>query len=488
MLQVRNLTIKSPNEKIVDDVSFELKEGEILSLVGQSGSGKSSIALAVARLLAKNLQSFGEILLGGNNILDLEERELEKIRGRDIGFVFQDPNSALNPLHKIGKQIEEAIVVHNPKISKKKLKDRVLELLELVDLGVLKNRLDDFPHQLSGGQKQRIMIAIALANNPQVLIADEPTTALDSKVQGEILDLILKLKKELKFSVLFITHNLNIVKKISNRVVVLNNGRIVEEGSVDSIFKSPKSEYTKLLINSILHEKKREFGGKKEMVLGVKNLSISYKKKASFFGKEEIFIRKDVSFSLGVKQNIGIIGESGSGKSTIAVALARLLPNNLNIAGEVNLKDCGDVLKVDDKKLSQVRGRQIAYVFQDPFSSLNPRMTIGEIVNEPLVIHKKQGDIDALFKSLNLDLSLKSRYPHQLSGGQRQRVAIARALVLEPKILVLDEPTSALDLVTQNQILELLLDIQKNRDVSYILISHDKALVSHICDEEIELN
>ena len=282
MLHVRNLTIQSPNEKIVDDVSFELKKGEILSLVGQSGSGKSSIALSIAKLLAKNLQSQGEILLGDQNILKCSEGQLEKIRGKDIGFVFQDPNSALNPLHKIGKQIGEAVLVHHPRMSKTKVNKRVLELLDLVDLAVLKDRLADFPHQLSGGQKQRVMIAIALANNPQILIADEPTTALDCDVQGEILDLIVKLKKDLGFAVLFITHNLHIVQKIADRVVVLKDGKVVEEGSVNDIFKNPQSEYTTLLIAAILSEKKQKSSKQGEVVLDVNDLSISYKKKVLF--------------------------------------------------------------------------------------------------------------------------------------------------------------------------------------------------------------
>ena len=487
MLQVKNLSVKFQNNKIVEGVSFDLKKGEVLSLVGQSGSGKSSIALAAGKLLSNSLEASGEILLDGRNILVLNDTDLEKIRGKDIGFVFQDPNSALNPLHKIRKQIAESILIHNPNIPKKKLNDRILELLDLVDLGALKGRLSDFPHQLSGGQKQRVMIAIALANNPKILIADEPTTALDSRVQGEVLDLILKLKKDLNLSVLFITHNLNIVKKVADRVIVLNKGKVVEEGLVDEIFTNPKSDYTKLLIKSILLEKKRGRAAKKDIVLDVKDLAISYERKIALFKSEEVFIRKDINFSVREGQNIGIVGESGSGKSTIAMSLARLLPNNLKVSGEINLKGFDDILNLNDRSLRSVRGKEIAYVFQDPFSSLNPRMRVGDIVLEPLIIHKKDGNIDEILKSLDLDISLKERYPHQLSGGQRQRVAIARALILEPKILVLDEPTSALDLITQNQILELLLDIQQKRAVSYILISHDKELVSHICDDKIEL-
>jgi len=488
LIRFQNLRIQSQSNKIIDNVSFLLEEGNITALVGQSGSGKSSIALACINLLAKNLQLSGEILFKNKNLLSLGEKDLQQIRGQDIGFVFQDPNTSLNPLHKIGKQIAEAIRVHNPKISKIKLQNRIFELLKLVDLEILTNRLDDYPHQLSGGQKQRVMIAIALANNPQILIADEPTTALDVNTQSEILDLILKLKKELNLSVLFITHNLGIVKKIADKVIVLSNGQIVEEGGVADIFSQPKSEYTKALIDAILEEKQLNKKPKSKEILRVNDLAISYQHRDSFLKKTQKFIVKDINFSLEIGKNLAIIGASGSGKSTIALSLAKLLANSANVSGQVALDGFGNILALKEKKLRQIRGQEISYVFQDPFSSLNPRMTVEKIVAEPFVIHKQEPNIDEILLSLNLDLVLKNRYPHQLSGGQRQRVAIARALALKPKILILDEPTSALDLITQNQILQLLKNIQKQRDISYILISHDKALISHICDDKIELD
>lgn len=485
MLEVKNLSITSKQNKIVDNVSFNVLASEILALVGQSGSGKSSIFLTISRLLDKKLEFDGQILFENKDLLRLKDNDLQQIRGNDIAFIFQDPNSALNPLHKVRKQIIEAIKIHNPKIDFEK---RVDELLDLVDLGILKKRKNDYPHQLSGGQKQRIMIAIALANNPKILIADEPTTALDNKVQLEILHLILNLKNKFNLAVLFITHNLEIVKQIADRVIVLNDSKIVEEGLVADIFNKPKNKYTKLLLSSLL-EKKNIVSKYQEQkpILEVKNLAVSFDKKVGFLKNKQEFIVDDISFKVRLGENIGLVGQSGCGKSTIINAITRLLPNNLKISGEVNLKDFGNILEVNDKKLRDIRGLEIAYVFQDPFSSLNPRFSIADIVNEPLIIHNKKANIDDIFKLLNLDLSLRDKYPHQLSGGQRQRVAIARALMLEPKILILDEPTSALDLITQKQILEVLQNLQKKRDISYILISHDELLVDNLCHDKLML-
>lgn len=513
MLELKNLTISFRNQKVVDNVSFSLSKKKIISLVGQSGSGKSSIALAITKLLPKSAEISGEVLYDCHeasryvkndnysisnvpakpkNILTLPDKDLQKIRGAKIGFIFQDPNISLNPLHKIRNQIAEAIKIHNPKISKKNLEKRVLELLELVDLNILKNRLNDYPHQLSGGQKQRVMIAIALANNPEILIADEPTTALDLKTKNEILELILKLKNELNLAILFITHDLNIVKKIADEVIILKNGKIVEKNNVEEIFENPQNEYSKILINSILCEKKPEKKEKSAEILRVKNLSVSYQKRKSIFKSEEIFINKNINFSLEIGKNLGIVGESGCGKSTLAMALVKLLPNLAKISGEVcqrqnEVAEYKNILNLSNKNLQKIRGAEIGFIFQDPFSSLNPRMNIEQIISEGLVIHNKKANLDGIMKSLDLDLDLKFRYPHQLSGGQRQRVAIARALILNPKILILDEPTSALDLITQNQILELLLKIQKTQNISYILISHDKDFASHLADKIIEL-
>ncbi len=460
---------------MVADISFDLFPKKITALVGQSGSGKSVTALAIVGL-ARKAQILGEINFDGKNLLKLSEEELCKIRGQQIGFVFQDANTSLNPLHKIGKQIAEAVTIHHPKISKENLKNRVAELLKMVELESLTSRCDDYPHQLSGGQKQRVMLAIALANNPKILIADEPTTALDVGVQNEILNLILRLKNELGLAVLFITHNLHVVKKIADEVVVLNAGKIVEKGSVTEIFSVPKNEYTKSLINAALVQKKSIKKPQSAEILSVKNFSVVHQIKKSFFKSEKFYANRDLNFSLQLGKNLGIIGESGSGKSTLALALLNLTPH----LGEV--KFFGD--KNWKKNASELR-RDVQIIFQDPFSSLNPRMLVKDIILEGLLIHKLplREKLDEIMKKLRLDFEIKNRYPHELSGGQRQRVAIARALVLNPKILLLDEPTSALDLLTQNEILQLLLEIQKTQEISYIFISHDLNAVAQIADE-----
>ncbi len=493
---------------MVSEVFFDLFPKKITALVGQSGSGKSVTALAIVGL-ARKAQTSGEVIFDGKNLLKLSEEQLCKIRGQEIGFVFQDSNTSLNPLHKIGKQIAEAITIHNPKISKENLKKRVLELIKMVELESLTSRLDDYPHQLSGGQKQRVMLAIALANNPKILIADEPTTALDVAVQNEILNLILRLKNELGLAVLFITHNLHVVKKIADEVVVLNAGKIVEKGSAQQIFLAPKNDYTKSLINAVLMQKEQIKKPQSAEILSVKNLSVIHQIKKSFFKSENFYANRDLNFGLQSGHNLGIIGESGSGKSTLALALLNLTPH----VGEV--KFFGD--KIWKKSESELR-RDVQIIFQDPFSSLNPRMLVKDIIVEGLLIHKlhkpsversrnhrkvpaakgsqqEPSDgfdsaqptvcerVDGIMKKLRLELEIKNRYPHELSGGQRQRVAIARALILNPKILVLDEPTSALDLLTQNEILQLLLEIQKTQEISYIFISHDLDAVAQIADE-----
>ena len=559
LLSVKNLSAFFGDNQVLDDVSFILDSQKITALVGQSGSGKSVMALAIAGL-AGRARLMGEILFAGRNLLGFSEKEFCAIRGKEVGFIFQDPNSSLNPLHKIGKQIAEAVLIHDANISKADVALRVRELLKMVDLQVLESRLEDYPHQLSGGQKQRVMMAIALANNPKILIADEPTTALDVRVQDEVLDLIVRLKNELGIAVLFITHNLHVVKKIADEVVVLNQGKIVEKGDVEGIFEAPKAAYTKMLIDAIKIAGKVENKALGAEILAVKNLSVIHKIKKGFLKKGEFFANANIDFSLRAGGNLGVIGESGSGKSTLAMALCHLISNGSEVRGEI--KFFGDRLWRKDEKLLR---KDVQIVFQDPFSSLNPRMTVGDIIVEGLLIHgveplvtkkfshviphllrdlrsrgrgvlkrlslldeipqqvrddkegavrdDKEGDVrddkegavrddkegvvgnsqnlqkrvDEVMNKLNLDLSLQTRYPHQLSGGQRQRVAIARALILNPKILILDEPTSALDVITQNEILKLMLDIQSQREISYILISHDLELVKQIADETMIL-
>jgi microcin C transport system ATP-binding protein len=515
ILEIKNLSVEFNQENrqflAVNNISFQLFPKKITALIGQSGSGKSVTALSIINLLPK-AKLKGEIIFEGRNMLSLNQKELCKIRGKEIGLVFQDPSTSLNPLHKIGKQVAEIITIHDPKISKLALKERVLELFNLVELQGLTTRLDAYPHQLSGGQKQRVMIAMALANNPKILIADEPTTALDVSIEDGILKLLLNLKERLGIAILFITHNLRIVKKIADEIIILKNGEIIEKNSKEEIFQNPQNEYTKLLFKAAFNNitinnwedfnknfsKKLSFEQSNNsdnsnsnkiknirQVLEVKDLEVSHKIRRSFFKKSNFFAIKNINFSLDFGENLGIIGESGSGKSTIAMALTNLI------------KSKGDVLYFGQKiwlKQDLYLRKEIQIIFQNPFASLNPRLNIFEIISEGLLIHNisKRKDeqikiIDEILLRLNFSEDIKWRYPHQLSGGQRQRVAIARSLVLKPKILILDEPTSALDLITQNEILELLFEIQKQQEISYILISHDLNVVSKICDHILVL-
>ncbi len=506
---IKNLTIEFLNSsgfepskiKVVDDVSFSLPHAKITALIGQSGSGKSVTALAILGLLRK-AKIAGEIIFDDIDLLKLNDRALCKIRGGDIGIVFQDPNSSLNPLHKIGQQIAESIYIHNKKFSRDKIKKRVAELLELVDLKPLISRLDDYPHQLSGGQKQRVMLAIALANNPKILIADEPTTALDIDTQDEILELLQKLRRELGLTILFITHNLKIVKKIADKIVILKDGKIVEKGDAKTIFANAKDDYTKKLLAAAKPPQSLSAKDFAQEILQVKNLCVIHKIKTGFFKSKNFYANKDINFSLNLGENLGLIGTSGSGKSTLAKALMSLIKHD----GEIiylqnhNAKNSAHK-KNSSQKLSTRQGDFFAktdsspsshaqIVFQDPFSSLNPRMLVKDIIAEGLIIRGQknpQKQVDKILQKLDFATSIKYRYPHELSGGQRQRVAIARALILNPQILILDEPTSALDLLTQNEIIDLLLDLQKKQNISYIIISHDLDVVARIAHRTIIL-
>lgn len=455
ILEIENLTISFSNIDVVKNFSIKLKSSKITAIVGRSGCGKSSIAMSILQLLPKSKIS-GKIIFNSSykvDLLKLNSDDLAKIRGRDISVIFQDPHCSLNPLHKIGKQISEIITIHNPKISKKDLRSRLIELLNMVELDDFTDRLNDYPHQLSGGQKQRVMIAMAIANNPKILIADEPTTALDVQVQEEILNLLLHLKKKLRLSILLITHNQEVIKKIADEIVVIDD-----------------SKDTKQIIRRATKSKVGE------IVLDVKDLSIYYGKKAAI---------DKINFSLKSNQNLGLVGPSGSGKSSIAMAIANLI------------KFKGEICFFGNQSWNSNKNKlrpNVQMVFQNPFSSLNPRMKIGQIIEEGLKVNKIANDsldrelmVLNMMAKLNLDKSLKARYPNELSGGQRQRVAIARSLILKPKILILDEPTSALDKENQNNILDLLVSFQKDNDISYILISHDLNLVKKISDKIVQL-
>jgi len=454
LLKINNLNISFINRNqqenlVVKNFCCEIKPAKICALVGQSGSGKSIIALSILRLL-NNAKISGEIIFENQNLLQIDEKSLQKIRGKKIGFIFQDPNTALNPLHKIGKQIAEAIKIHHPKISKDELKNRLHNLMRDVELEALIPRLNCYPHQLSGGQKQRVMIAIAIANNPQIIIADEPTTALDAVVQNEILKLLKNLSKNLNIAILLISHNRQAVAKLADEIIEIGE-RLNDNFEIK---RDPE---------------KHDFIAS-EKILEIKNLTVKH---------QEFYAIKNLNFSLKANQNLGIIGESGSGKSTLAKALVNLT----KFSGQINL--FGD--KNWQKNSVELR-RKIQIIFQDPYSSLNPRMKVCEIISEGLIIHKIatknfEKDVREIMKKMNLDEILYNNFPHQLSGGQRQRVALARSLILNPEILILDEPTSALDFRTQNDILNLLISLQKQQKISYILISHDLEVIAKIADD-----
>lgn len=487
LLSVKNLSISFQDNKIVDNISFNLDSKKITALVGESGSGKSVTSLAILGLL-RGADVSGEIIFENKNLLKLSQKEFCKIRGKEIGTVFQDPNTSLNPLHKIGKQLAEAITIHNSKILKKDLKNRINQLLEMVELDFLKNRLSDFPHQISGGQKQRLMIAIALANNPKILIADEATTALDVTVQNEILNLLLRLKNELGLSILFITHNLRAVRKIADEILEMNQSKISEiviPQQVRDDKDKVQDDKSRLQISPNCHPALVAGSKADNQILDVKDLSVIHKIKKSLFQKEDFYANRNINFSLNSGENLGIIGESGSGKSTLALALLNLISST----GKIEFFN----QKNWQKNNLDLR-RDVQVVFQDPFSSLNPRMTVKQIIEEGLIIHEKKllenkkpttnnQKLTTIMRKLYLHPNLTNRYPHQLSGGQRQRVAIARALILNPKILILDEPTSALDISTQEKILKILEEIQQSKEISYIIISHDLEVVARIADK-----
>ncbi len=489
MLSIQNLSIHLLKNPIVQNISFNLNEGEIAAIVGGSGAGKSMTAMAIAGLLPNHFITSGKVNFEEDNLLEISEEEFCKIRGKKIGIIFQDPQTSLNPLHKIGKQIAEAITIHNPKYSKEQVRNRVLELLEMVDLPHFANRLEAYAHQISGGQKQRIMIAIALANNPKLLIADEPTTALDSHTQNEIIDLLISLNKKLNLSILFITHNLQVVQNLAGHILVMNKGEIVESGNTIEIFNNPKNDYTKLLISAFKTEVKDTNLEAEEKVLEVKNLTVKFASANSFFGfnKKYFYANNNISFDLHRGRTLGFIGQSGSGKSTLGLALSGLIKSE----GEILFK--GESIKNLSSKNQKILRKKLQIIFQDPTSSLNPRIKIGDIIKEGLFVHNignaqnQEKAVDEILLEVGLNPSSKNLYPHQFSGGQKQRIVIARALILKPEILILDEPTSALDLITQNEILNLLLKLQKSHGLSYLLISHDLSVIGKMSNQVLEI-
>ena len=497
LLSIKNLSVSfDTNTKIssaVKNISLDVFKGEALGIVGESGSGKSVTALSILKLLPypKAFHPSGEIFYKNHNILRMNEKNLQKIRGNNISMIFQEPMTSLNPLHNIKKQITETLFLHK-KLSDKEASSKAMELLDLVGFPDAKSRLNSYPHELSGGQKQRVMIAMALANEPELLIADEPTTALDVTIQAQILNLLKKLQTKLKMSLIIITHDLTIIKNVTDRVVVMTNGKIVESGQTKRIFLKPKHHYTKKLLNSEPKGKPVQ-KRKKNILMSTRKLKVWYPVKKGFFKKvvDNIKAVDGVDIDVFQGQTLGIVGESGSGKTTLGMAILRLIKSQ----GEINFFKNKDKLNINNFNFKQMRSlrKDIQVVFQDPFGSLSPRLSIEEIVGEGLQVHKIVNDkdkkklVEETLKKVELDPNITNRYPHEFSGGQRQRIAIARALILKPRFLILDEPTSALDLSVQFQIVELLKKLQKENNLGYIFISHDLRVVKSLAHEIIVL-
>ncbi len=490
LIEIRNLTISFDDKKVVDSISINIEKGKTTALVGESGSGKTLTALSILNLLP-NAATFnsGEIIYQKKNILKNSKKEIQKIRGNKISTIFQEPMTSLNPLHTIDKQIEEVILNHQH-ITLEEAKQKTKKLLSEVGLNKIAKRPKIYSHELSGGQRQRVMIAMSIANDPDLLIADEPTTALDVTVQLQILELLINLQNKFGMSILFISHNLSIVKKMANSIYVMKEGKIVESGNKNNIFYNPNHEYTKELI-SYQNEIRINQQNEKKNVLEVDKLKVWYPIKKGFLRKtiDHVKAVNNISFNLKECETIGIVGESGSGKTSLILAILKLI----NSEGTIKVHG----LSLNNIKLSNLKKlrKKIQVVFQDPFSSLSPRMTVEEIVTEGLNVHFPK--IDSLEKNIKVRDILKevgidynnshNRFPHEFSGGQRQRIAIARALILKPKILILDEPTSALDVTIQNQILKLLNKLQTKFFLSYIFISHNMQVIRSVADKVLVL-
>ena len=479
-----NFQVRKSKFSAVKNFNLLIEKNQIVGLVGESGSGKSVTAMSIMRLLQEPKASYGEkssIEFDGEEILSANKKSLRKIRGNKISMIFQEPMTSLNPYHKVGNQIVESILLHK----KQPKYDAILEaknLMGLVEIPDVNRRFDSYPHELSGGQRQRIMIAMALANKPKLLIADEPTTALDVTIQAQILDLMIKLKNEIGMSILFITHDLGLIQKFSDTITVMQDGEIVEQGDTKTVFSNPQHAYTKKLIDSE-PEAKKETLSEKNSFMDVKDLNIFYPlPNRNFFKKEFFHAVKDVNFSIPRQSTIGLVGESGSGKSTLGKALAGLI----DFKGSV-LFDNRNIDQLNSKESKLIK-KDIQIVFQDPYGSLSPRMTIGEIVGEGLDVHfdlkKNQKDerVAEYLKSVEINPDDRFKYPHEFSGGQRQRIAIARSLILNPSFMILDEPTSALDRSIQIQIIELLKKIQTEFELTYLFISHDLKVVQSMSD------
>ena len=491
IVSIKNLTISfKENNKVVDEINIDIPKGKTVAIVGESGSGKTLTALSILKLLPNSAKiNKGNIFFNNKDLLNLPLEEIENIRGNRITTIFQEPMSSLNPLHTIDKQIKEIITTHKT-LNTKDLNKIVFKLLKEVNLEDLLDRPNIYSYELSGGQRQRVMIAMSIANNPDLLIADEPTTALDVTVQLQILELLNKIQKERKMSILFISHDLGVVNKIADYIYVMKDGKIIEHGDKAKIFEKPKENYTKQLV-SFQNKIRKNNQNKKLEVLKIENLKVWYPIKKGLFRKTVDYIKAidDINFNLREKETIGIVGESGSGKTSLVLAILKLITSSGKIKFDnINLNT------IKKNKLKIIR-KNIQIVFQDPYSSLSPRMNVQEILTEGIDVHfpkyseiEKKQMLKDILNETGMDYDRDyNKYPHEFSGGQRQRIAIARALILKPKILILDEPTSALDITIQNQILDLLQNLQEKYSLSYIFISHDMNVIKSVSDKIIVL-
>ena len=521
LLNVKNLCVRtlenSQHQNLIDGVSFDIKKNEIVGLIGESGSGKSLTSLSILGLLEKNKFNIsGEIIFNGNNLLDLDNNAMMEIRGSEISMIFQEPMSALNPTMKIGKQIFEVFKAHK-NLSFKNTTERIKKLIKKVKLDNVENLLDKYPHQISGGQKQRVMIVMALSCNPQLLIADEPTTALDVTIQKEIIEILKNLQKSEKLSILFISHDLRLVSNISDKILIMKNGKIIEQGSNKNIINHPKENYTKALLSLIINDKKRlkklptvesfdknfkkEAETKKERnkrikniysgkpILEIKNVSKFYNTSKKLFRNNKSFkALSQISLKLFKGETLGLIGESRSGKTTLSNAILKIHEFE---KGEILFKG-KDISKIKERELLEFR-KNVQIIFQDPYASLNPLQNIFQIISEPIKFHRicLKNEVYEKCKELISDVGLNenflSRYPHELSGGQRQRVCIARAISVNPEVLICDESVSALDVSIQATVLNLLNLLKKKYNFTYIFISHDLSVVKYMSDKIIVL-
>ncbi|MBN8565603.1 MAG: ABC transporter ATP-binding protein [Flavobacteriales bacterium] len=525
LLEVRQLGISFLREKsyipVIHGIDFQLNSNEILGVVGESGSGKSVSSLAIMGLLPKRISSInsGSIVFNGKEITNLSDKEFQKIRGNEIAMIFQEPMSSLNPSLKCGFQVAEILERHT-ELSNKEIKAEVLSLFEKVKLPNPEELFNKYPHQISGGQKQRVMIAMAIACKPKILIADEPTTALDVTVQKEIIQLLKDLQQETKMSILFISHDLSLVSEIANRVLVMYKGEIVEQGFAKAIFEKPQHKYTKALIasrpsldfrlkrlptiqdflnnsvsNEIVSSEERKENQEKlyaqQPILEVKNVEKEYLSTVGLFGKKLSFKAvDDVSFKIYEGETVGLVGESGCGKSTLGNAILQL---DKATAGQIFYKG-NDITKLSKDEIRKLR-KEIQLIFQDPYSSLNPRIPVGKAIMEPMKVHglykndsERKAKTIEILERVGLGEAFFNRYPHEFSGGQRQRIGIARTIALQPKLIVCDESVSALDISVQAQVLNLLNELKENFGFTYIFISHDLAVVKYMSDQVLVMN